>query len=240
MAIAIGSTATASTGSATFVTTPGVTTQVSGSTFWLGGAFGTGKFSSWSDAKGNTYAQIGTTQTSGAGSDGRQDQKINGTGGASHTQTINLSSATYATIFGVEITGADTTAPLDQSGGNVDSTSPYTSPSITTTVTNELLIGFSCEDSSGTIVHTFGNTFTLQREQQDGANFMTGAMGTRLVTSTLTTATSITVTGSVTDSIAFIATYKEAGSGGGPTITYPELERNVRGVCRGVLSHMRH
>lgn len=213
MAIGIGFTATAATGSATSVTTPGNTSQATGSTFYVSGFYNTGAFNGWTDSKSNSYSQIGVTQTSSPG-DARQDQKVNGAGGAGHTFTLNMSPASFGTIFAVEITGADTTAPLDQNNSNVDPTNPYDSNSVTTTQANELLIGSVFEVSSTTVVHTFNNSFTLDREEQDGVNFATGALGHRFVTSTLTTSTNVSETGTITAALVFIATFKEATAGG--------------------------
>jgi hypothetical protein len=148
----------------------------------------------------------------------------NGTGGSSHTFTVTPASSQFCAIYALEITGGALAAILDQSNENVDATSAYTSPSITTTQANEALISFlMCDASNGTAVFAESTGHTIQEQQNDQTNGWTGCLTSRLVTSTLTTNSSFTISG-VTgffDTSVFIASFKEAAAAAG----HPAVKR---------------
>lgn len=166
------------------------------------------------DSKSNTYSQLGVerTVTGGGGAKARQYYVIGGVGGASHTFTVTTSANCLISIWVNELRGTNIT--LDVHDSQVDSVSPYTSPGITTNVANAMLIGFISEgSSSGTCTHTHGESFTQLNEITDCNTQWTGAISYRSVSSTGTYNTSVTVTGTFTDTANYISAWYEAGGG---------------------------
>lgn len=105
MAIALGSHAVNhTTSAATSLSTSGVSTTASGSTFVIGVRGGGGNLTGVTDNKSNSYTQIGTTQIFNSYTS--LWYCSNGNGGAGHTATANYSASGTHIIFFAEITGA--------------------------------------------------------------------------------------------------------------------------------------
>lgn len=204
----------------TTLTTSAITTAASGSTFWVGVST-TSVYTATAvdDNKSNSYTQIGTEVTTSTGLKMRRYKCVNCSGGTSHTFSVydDGTGTECKAIWVIEITGADTTASLDQQNAAEDTASPFDSPSVTTTQANELLIGLAADDStSDGDTFTAGASFTKLDEITTGTTTITGMSATRSVTSTGSynfTASSV----QATKMFVSIDTFKEAGGGGGGT-----------------------
>ena len=227
MTIAVGATSKGHSNSSSSLATTGVTTQASGSIFVVAVIWGaTATFTSITDSKSNTYTQIGTeisNGSTGANYRARLYYKENGTGGSSHTATINLSTAEVVTILFAEITGALTSSALDQSDGRRDTSSPFTlAAGLSTAQADELLLSFlGGVSGSNPATHAESglgsSTVQSGAEETDGSQFWTGAIATAVKSSTGTFNPSWTESGNTTDSAVFLATFKASAAGGSTT-----------------------
>jgi len=221
MAIALAQSTSTGYTSADSTTTGSLTTTASGSSFviaayWQGGSTPP----TISDSKSNTYTLIGSVRQ--ADNNGSFLSHIglwyveNGTGGSSHTFTAAKTGG-FTSVFGGEITGGRLSGLLDQhTGAALDTTSPVTSGSITTTQAAELLIGFvGTYHTGGGPTYTANNSFTIAQQITDATNYWTACLVSRVVTSTGTYETDVSVT-NLTSSAALIASFEEDYSG--PTL----------------------
>ena len=226
MAIAVGVTPTPVFGSAvTSVTTAGVTSAASGSTFLIGYAFSTGStFSSVSDSRSNSYTRCGAEVLTPGASNNGFFFKINGAGGASHTFTVTWTTSNNGEIWSAEITGADTAANDGTATSVNDAATPFASNNISTTNAADMLVGFTSTDSAsnpGTFTYnnaagnpTTGWAKAGTAEELNGATNFTGAIFFVVVAATSTTYHfTITELGAANAGCHMIA-LKEAGSGG--------------------------
>ena len=193
-------------------TTSSSTTTASGSGFIVAAQIeNTVSFSATAitDSKSNTYTQIGST-ISQTGQKSAWFVCDNGTGGSSHTWTVNTTGTNYITAYVVEITttnGAGIT--LAQNTGKQDASSPFTSGSITTTTADAMLVAFLAGNSgSNPATHAESTGFTIRADQTNGPADWSGALATFLKSATGTYDSSWTETGAV-DSVAFIAAFTE-------------------------------
>ena len=124
------------------LSTSGLTTQASGSTFLLFALTLTGNFSSISDNKGNSYTQVGTTQLFwGDGAEMRVFCCIDGDGGSNHIFSLTKTSPDLdfeATLMVVEVTGGATA--IDDYAQAYSEASPLTAGNVTTTADDDMLI----------------------------------------------------------------------------------------------------
>lgn len=137
------------------------------------------------------------------------------TSGSGYQVTVNFSGAMFCTLFVAEVTTTNGSGiTIDQNNVGNDATSPFTSPSITTTIANEILWGLTGEDgASGTYNHTAGNSFTLLLEETTGGTNWCSSLQYRVVSSTGSYNTSTTVSpGSPTDTADWIASFSETAS----------------------------
>lgn len=169
------------------VTTPSAgTSQASGSTFVICVFASGGVLSNFTDNKSNSYTQIFAQSDA---LDGRLMYLFyckNGAGGAGHTFSVDVDSTQRVMLFGFELTGVDTTAPLDaDTDYHLDNDgTPYTDGGITIAQANEILISFIVADTGGTTVtYTAGNSFTKFDAQTDNATYWPCAVGYRVVSS---------------------------------------------------------
>jgi hypothetical protein len=113
---------------------------------WSGGY----TFTSVSDSQGNVYTQIGAEQSSASvGVKSRLYYARNIRGGANTVTTVVSGSPAYHELFIHEYSGLSLTAPLDAYSVNVGSSSTFTSGTLTTTSTNELLYGLEIDSNAG-------------------------------------------------------------------------------------------
>lgn len=211
MAISLGVHAIAS--HATAATTSGITTTSGSALLYL--CAGTTSLTNLTDSKGNTPVLVGSEITGGSGFKVRVYRAWNITGGAGHTATLTQADSTLHLI---EIKGVDTSSPQDQVNNINRTASPYTSPSITTTVADEILIGYQVCDGGTGSVFTHGNSFTGIETETDGNVWWPSASSYRIVSATGTYNTSVTIATSPSNTTNFIISLKIAGGGGGPSI----------------------
>lgn len=200
---------TGTTSTASVVTAGGTTTT--GSTFVVGFSFDPGAtVSSVTDSKSNTYTQIGSVQTTSGGSKCALYRCENGTGGASHTATVNFSANAFSVAWLVEVTGAaaasfDVTAQID------DTSSPFTVTTPTLNQAAECVICLASNDDGSSAVYTSSNT-TILGQNNNTASFWTSAISKLVVASTSAVTPSWTLSAG-TNLALIVATFKEAGAG---------------------------
>lgn len=148
----------------------------------------------------------------------RQDYSKNITGKTGHTFTLTCTGGNdYPTICVREISGADTTAPLDKSATDFtsgNSTSHTTANTATTSQANEIICG--CGSSASACTYTAGGSYTQDQNQATGSN--EGLISARkIVSATGAYAFDFTTNNSVA-ARSIVSTYIEA-SGGTQTVT---------------------
>lgn len=217
MAIALGVHTMATGNGVTSVTTTGVTTSANSTliavTTMGGNSGGANSYSSLSDNKSGTWTEIGTAaiHSGGAGLRMFYCKGNSGTRGSGHTITFNYNQTEYPCAFLLEITGADTSNPLDQNAQlNNDDSSPFVvGPTGTTSQANEFILTAGASDSATSWAAT---GFTVDDSSTNFANFWVGAIAHKIVSATGTQSASWT-TGPGGGSNAFkIATFKEANA----------------------------
>ena len=193
---AIGIHASASTGSATSVTTAS-RASTTGSAIVCGGVWSaTATFSSLTDSASNTWTQIGTELTT-ANRDSRFYYCQNCTGSATHTFTLATTASTSIVLACVELLNVLTSGVFDLGDQGEDAATPFASPAITTTAANEVLVGWTGIDDTATATIAETTGFTVQ-EEFDGSVGIPAALMTRIVTSTGSYNFSYTRTGTTT------------------------------------------
>ena len=224
MALSIGA-HTAVSNNLQDTTTGALTTQATGSILVAYAAFlyVNGGFSAITDTiggspSGNTWQQVGSELTLASGQHFERVYYVeNAAGGANHIFNCAVTGDTVITSFYVlEIIGAATSSSLNGTPARQsDASSPYTSPGITTTENNTILIGFhASEGVGGSFSHTAGNSFTKLDEITDSNNFYPGCSMYRIVSSTGTYNTSVTTNITPNDTGNWILAFKQAGGGG--------------------------
>jgi hypothetical protein len=240
-AISLGASHHGAVGSGTSATTTGVTTQATGSGFWISVGLNNGRTYTVADNKSNTYTPLAAEfDWNSAGSSIRGYYVENGAGGAGHTATVTVSAggATGITIFFAEILGGLTSGLLDGTPlQNEDTASPFTSSAFTNAQADELLIAMFIGDSgSNPATHTPGNSFVTATncDVTDGTQFYTGCLMSRVVSSIAAYNTTLTETGAGRGA-TLIAGFKAAAGGGGGAGIDPNLRSisNLAAVNRG-------
>ena len=215
MAIALGVSAKQAANSATSMTTPGVASSASGSTFVIT-VSDPNQSITVGDNKGNTYTQIGTTLTAGS-------TKLsmwrceNGTGGSGHTATVTWTSGTSdGVITFAEITGA-AAASFDVTAQAFDNTNPYTVTSPTLSQAAELAICFVGTDNAP-ISYAESTGFTIYQQETNSGLYWTSAALYKIVAATTALTPSFSGIGSGFNVGVFIATFKEASGSSSLTL----------------------
>lgn len=170
------------------VTTGSITTQPYGSGIWMAVGWHSGATPvTPTDNKGNVYVNFGS-DTVDATFIWRRYYCANAVGGAGHTFTFtSTGSALLLQIMVQEVTTNNGRGILlDQAAVTGSLTvSPWTSPSVTTTVPNEILIGAMLgHSSSGTAVFGGLLSFTVNTSITDGTNDNAACAGTLVVAAT--------------------------------------------------------
>lgn len=215
MAIALGQHAVASTAGASSVTTGAVTTQASGSNFYLLISFRQGDtFNGVSDSKGNTYTQVDTLADGGYGWTISTYRCENGTGGSGHTATVTMGATTRIVCYFVEITGAVLSGATDQHSIAKDTSSPFDGTALTTTQANEILLGIvRSNDTVNTTITVNGGMTQLDIDATNTAS----VAFYRALSATGTYSPAATSSPGGTQAIVAMLSIKEA-SGGGSTV----------------------
>jgi len=205
---------------ASSVTSGAITTQATGSTFFIGvGVYSSANTITIADNKSNSFPQVGTNASFAP--DNQLQLAIflcvNGSGGAGHTFTANLSPNSAVGLWVVEITGGALSGILDQNpAANSSTTDPYTS-SVTGTLSqpNELLISqtLTYTSADGEVLN-WGNSFTPLDAEGHGSDSVTGGTAYRIVSSATTYQSSFSASGGVTSgALTGIYSFKELGAG---------------------------
>ena len=221
MALGVGQSALAKANSGTSVTTGSVTTASTGSHFVIiVSCSSSSTINTPSDSKGNTYSAVGTALT-GGGVVSQKFECINGTGGTGHTFTGTKSGGASdgLTLIALEVTGAASASPSDGHNRQADSATPFTSPGVTTTNANDILIGLISDDLAADFTRSVSGAsptsgWTIQQQENAGATYWTGAIKTQIVSATGTYNAGFDTTPDVNNSVVHILTYKEE------TVTY--------------------
>jgi hypothetical protein len=143
--------------------------------------------------------------------------------GGANTVTVTYASSTNPIVLLGEYSGIATVSPLDQTNSAVNTTgssSAYSSGSVTTTVANELLIGLTGNESGlATTMTTTNPSWVNEQQERSGTvpdlayfDLIVSALGSYSNAGTLSVARAWG---------AGIATFKAAGSGGGPGTGIP-------------------
>lgn len=146
--------------------------------------------------------------------------------GTENTVTANLSNTRHANIIVYEYSGNVASSPLDLASGTTGNSATPTTPSITTTDANDLVIvGFGSTAGAGEAPHTYSaltGTYTVEAYLAssgtggDGPTALYG--GSRILSATGSQSASATMAGGNNNIwMAVIAAFKmAAGGGGGP------------------------
>ena len=111
-------------------------------------------FSSISDSQGNTFTEVGSQLTTPAGSGSRLYYAKNIIGGADTVTVHTTASASFIKVQVVEYSGLSTSTPLDVQYSNTGSAgSTYAGG--TTTVANDMIVGFLASDGTGSAAGGF-------------------------------------------------------------------------------------
>jgi hypothetical protein len=159
------------------------------------------------DSKGNTYTQRTLSPLSVAPS-GNPPGFVyvveNGTGGASHTFTVNASGNCTIVAYAIEIVGALSSSGVDQLvGGGASSSTTIAAPQATTAHVNELVISAFAGGNlnEGAVTITNSGTFTFLDKITAGANTWNGA--TSFLSAPAIGTYGDTYTQSVTDTLGY-------------------------------------
>jgi len=223
------------------VTTPSVTTQASGSALFLiccvnNAGFGTTPVQ---DSKSNTWTQLGTDLTipSSPSSTMRVYQCLSATGGSGHTFTLNPAATAYPALLMVEVTNPAASPTVTQNRQS-DTTSPYTSPTISPATATTLIGAIFTDAPSGTEVDTWGGSFASgdKIEEIGNANTsITGSMAANVQSAGGTFNSSVTVSGvTVTNSGVWIIAVQTASSGTNVNLTGQTITSSEGTVSRNV------
>jgi hypothetical protein len=226
MTLAVGGNNGVNTGgNVASLTTTGVTTSASGSGFIIGGIAGA-TAATVSDSKSNSYTLISEVSYDFSGKFARLWYCANGTGGASHTATVSQGStfSNMAVMF-MEITTGGGGLTIDQHPNGADATSsPFASPSITTTVATEILVSFLAGRSNSNPA-THAETvlgMSLYADVTAGATSRyEGCLAALNVSSIQTSINSaFTDAGNTTEAAVYLISFSEAGGSTGNTIAW--------------------
>jgi hypothetical protein len=216
------------TATATVTTTGGTSTGGSGSIFQIYVSFDPGvTISSVADSKSNSYSLVGSVVTGRAKL--ARYRCVGGTGGASHTATVNFSGNSFAVAHLIEVTGAATSSAADISTSAVDTASPYTISSGTLAQAAEVVIA-AIESGSGVNgAYSESTGFTILSQESDMESFWISAVASKVVASTSSVTPSFTRSGDddAFDAALVIDSFKEAASGVTGTVAYTNLNDSI-------------
>lgn len=222
----------------TVATTIAVTLTGVAATNLLDSHIGWGDSSLTCTCSDGTAYQVGAGPTPDASNNENAERfylKNAGAGSHTVTGTISSSGAAFRRIRVAELSGLDTTAPLDKGAGQAQA-APGTganaiSSGATSATTNasDFVVGTTqcttaLDPGSGTL--TAGAGYTIS-----GTNVI---MGLETLNVAATGAQTAQFTQSVANGrITHVVAYKQA-AGGGASPTLPQLERGIRGLERGM------
>lgn len=181
-----------------------------------------------SDSKSNSWT--GLTISSSVSGSTKIFYSVPTSVGSGHTFTATTGNF-FGTISAAAFSGALQSGPFDQeNGANNSSTTTLATGSVTPSVANELIIASPMCTNGRTF--TIDSSFSITTQANGGASDFSGGIAYLIQTSASAVNPTWTQSGSAAQMAAAIATFKAAG--GGASVTYPELERGIRGLNRGL------
>lgn len=172
--------------------------------------------SSVTDTLGNTYTVVQTVNIALAQRYATAYAK-NILGGANTvTATFSLATAIFRGIIVHEVSGADTTAPLDKNAGQVQ-TAPgtganaVTSGAVVSTTDGQYLFGFTAEGAGVSTTITQGTGYTLRQRTQSSTTTEEQASEDQIQATAASIAATFTI-GTDTEMGTLILTFKAAGA----------------------------
>lgn len=215
--MAIDATLVGTKGSANGTLTTGGGATTTGSTFVIALNYDAGATLSTAlsalDNKGNTYVQIGSTQ-SVSGAKRALYYCANGAGGSGHVASAAFSASSFGTIYLAEITGAEA-APLDVNTAGTDATSPFTLASGTLAQADELILALVGNGEGANPMGYASSNMTELGQEGNGAAFWSSAFFKAAVASTTSFVASFTSNGGNNTHGMMLASFKQASVGGG-------------------------
>lgn len=210
------SAANAGPASVSTLTTAGITTTT-GSTVLIFAGILTNTFGATpvQDSKSNTWTQVDTALTMAAGIETRCYKAVNITGGAGHTFSVDSNVNSLMLLCAQEIKTVPA-SPTVLDGRQLDTSSPFDSPSIAP-VNSTTITAFVVTDApSGTEVDTWGGSFASGDKTEEQGNANTGLTGS-MACATKAPGTyngSITVSGvTVTEAACWIVSVDDSSGG---------------------------
>lgn len=193
-------------------TTTSSFTSTAGNTIWVGVSDASGQGSlTISDNKGNTYTQIGTTQTNASGSQLRRYYCANIAGGSGHTVTATWGSNSDAVVAVLELAGVQS-SPLDVSSQGADANPPWTTTTPTLSQADSVAVSMASGATNGTWSESSG--FTIDQQEGNSSLYWTAAAGSRVVSATTALTPSWTISGGGSDASVSCDVFKAAAAGG--------------------------
>lgn len=223
------------TAAATFVTQ----NTVAAALYWLAVFWSdtTRTISSIADTESNTWAAIGSPIVDAGNNFSLQlAYAKNVAGGSKPTVTVTFSGATSNRDVAIhEVSGADTTSPLDghTNGANVTGSgaNSLSTAAFTTTANGDYLAAAMGSPPQSNQTVSAGTGYTLQ--VSDNAHAEMFASESQIQTTA--SASTVGVFGSSGFAGAIVTAASFLAAGGGPSVpTYPQLERGIRGLTRGL------
>lgn len=152
-----------------------------------------------------------------------------GTNAVTATFTANVN---YTWIGAVEYSGTDTTTPYDTGNVGTGTNTDMTAGAISTAQALELLVLFASQNNL-TGACTAGTDFTLIDGSMNSGGNVFGGCEEYITSGVLTGYVAHMTSPSNIGFTTVVAAFKASG-GAPPSVTYPQLERGIRGLARGV------
>ena len=182
----------------------------------------TATFSSVASSLGNTYTLRGTEQTLGASK--MRVYTADNVSGGSETITVTFSASNYSVILGMNVNGVSTAAYDGLGGPTTDTSSPWTSATVSPSIPDAILVSFVTNDSANVGTWTAGNGFTKGAEDGDGSTSWSVSQAYKVVATTAADNGSWTCTQG-TNAIVWTLAFK--GISAGPTITVQPTQQSA-------------
>lgn len=178
------------------------------------GIASTGSVSTWT----TTTTPSGTVAQANPATVNAQDyarlQYEENVAGGSTTVTLAIAAASYSSLCCGEWSGVATSSSLDQHNITTGSGALLTSPSVTTTQNDELLLGHGTTNIAGNgNAWTAGTSYTVRSSTTDDNNGAVDFIEDRIVSSTGSYNATCTKTGGSGTWVCGIGTFKAAGGG---------------------------
>jgi hypothetical protein len=243
VALSVGNSSKARGNGTNTATTASVTTTGGAGSVFLCGVvwYGTSAApATFVDSKLNTWTQVAAPVAFTLDANGKHVvyKCIAGTGGAGHTVTSTFTDSSGGlSMFFVELLGFSTPS-INGFAGAADLTNPFSSGSVSTTVANAILVGFTGTYNSGTESRTWSGLTEIQ-SYPNGATDFCGGLATQIVSATGSYAasyTDVTTGGNVVsdEAVTWLVAVSDAAAAAGAT-----PEPNNRRLLTGMLPHLR-